>query len=227
VRDFLKAYKYKSVIITPGVDTDRFSPPKSHGRNAVLYVGSVRAGDTHKGLRYLLEAFAQVAIQFSEAELVVVGGGDGQAVYGAMARSLGIASRVKFLGALEGDKLVAEYQRAAILVVPSLSESFGMVAAEAMAAGLPVVATKVGGLPSLVADKQTGYLVPPANAQALAKKISYLLTHPKIAEKFGAAGRRRAEARLDWQIRARQTNELLLACYGAPTGESHEQVGKA
>jgi L-malate glycosyltransferase len=76
--------------------------------------------------------------------------------------------------------------------MPSLEEGFGMAALEAMADGLPVVATSVGGLPEVVEDGQTGYLVPPSNVTALSKRLRLLILDPKRRRAMGAAGRERA-----------------------------------
>jgi glycosyltransferase involved in cell wall biosynthesis len=103
------------------------------------------------------------------------------------------------LGWLGADALVAAYARSRVCVVPAAwPEPFGIVAVEAMAAGRPVVASSVGGLPSIVVDGETGLLVPPGDASVLAGALERLIGDPALAARMGAAGRARAQSLFDW-----------------------------
>jgi glycosyltransferase involved in cell wall biosynthesis len=108
-------------------------------------------------------------------------------------RELGLEARVAFLGALSRDEMVEEYRHASILVLPSGQETSPMVIGEAMAAGLPVVATRVGGVQDLVDDGVTGHVVDAGDVASLAARIADLLGDPDKRAAFGAAGRAKAD----------------------------------
>jgi glycosyltransferase involved in cell wall biosynthesis len=91
-----------------------------------------------------------------------------------------------------------QYAKADLFVLPSRRESFGLVLAEAMAAGLPVIATQVGAIPEVVKDGETGILVPPEDPSALANAVSDLLDHPRVMKDMGTRGRERAEKHFTW-----------------------------
>jgi rhamnosyl/mannosyltransferase len=192
---FLAPWKSKSLTVSPGVDTMWFAPndaPKVPGR--VLFVGDFR--DPRKGLEVLIRAVQQVP----QAHLRVVG-------YGEAAAS----ERVEYAGVVRGEDLVREYQSAQLLVLPSTTsaESFGMVLVEAMACGLPVVASNIGGMPAVVHAGRDGLLVPPGDVPALAVAIRQLLEHPEQAHALGTAGRIKAERRYHWTTRYQQTGTVL------------------
>ncbi|WP_169728444.1 glycosyltransferase family 4 protein [Geminicoccus roseus] len=118
-------------------------------------------------------------------------------------------SRVRFLGAQPHDQMLAAYRDADVLVQPSVCrEGFGLPVAEAMAAGLPVVAAGHGGLLDLVEHGRTGLLVPPGDAAALAGAIVTLAEHPDRARAFGLAGRERAARRFTWEVAARRLADV-------------------
>lgn len=186
VRDgFLARYAYKSQTITPGVDTALFERRKKqpHGRR-VLFVGNFRNGI--KGLQYLQEAIKLVP----GAELHVVGEGD-QAP----------SERTVYHGALRSNELVAQYQAADVMVLPSIgaTESFGMVLIEAMACGVPVIGSDVGGIPTVISDGIDGLIVPSANAEALAAAISNLLDNPLKADQLAEQAYHKVLRKFTWQ----------------------------
>jgi glycosyltransferase involved in cell wall biosynthesis len=142
-----------------------------------------------KGLVHLLEAVALMQPEFPSLQLQIAGAGTDRDALQAQARKLGIAERVAFLGWVSD--LSATMARWTIFVQPSTSEGLGVSVLEAMAVGLPVVATRVGGLPEVVEDGTTGSLVPPASGPALASAISVLLRSADVRGNMGAAGHRR------------------------------------
>jgi glycosyltransferase involved in cell wall biosynthesis len=113
---------------------------------------------------------------------------------------------VHFTGRLTRDELVKRYSAAKIAVVPSLYEGFGLPAAEAMACGVPVIATTGGALPEVVGD--AGILVPPRNADALAAAIKQLLNDKQAQRRMSEAGRERVRQKFSWEQAARETLEV-------------------
>ncbi|MFF9816437.1 glycosyltransferase family 4 protein [Streptomyces sp. NPDC014006] len=190
-----------AVEITPGVDVDRFTPgpPASTRPRTVVYVGRMLRASSEKGIDVLLRAFVSLA-DLPDARLKLVGGGNALPDHIALAERLGIADRVEFTGEIPDDDLVAALQSAAVLVLPSRSEveGFGMVLAEAMACGTPVVGSDVGGIPHVIDPDVTGLLVPPGDTEALAAACRRLLRDGDLADRMGAAGRRRVVEHFAW-----------------------------
>jgi len=145
-----------------------------------------------KGHLVLLRALAQARRRVPTVTLDVAGRGPLEPALKAYARELGLEDAVRFLGFVSPVEQAIE--RAAIVVVPSLGEGFGMVALEAMERARPVVASAVGGLPEIVSDGETGLVVPPADADALADAIVSLARELERAAAMGRTGRERALA---------------------------------
>jgi glycosyltransferase involved in cell wall biosynthesis len=145
-----------------------------------------------KGVTYLVNAMAEVVQRDPNSLLVLVGKGDEngeeEIKLKKQVENLGLADNVRFLGwRPDVDEIMGCFD---IFVLPSLNEGMGRVLVEAMAAGLPLVASRVGGIPDLVKDGKNGLLVPPANASALAKAISVLLKDKAQRKRMGATGKK-------------------------------------
>jgi glycosyltransferase involved in cell wall biosynthesis len=166
-----------------------------------------------KGHLVLLRALAQSRGQVPELVLDVAGRGPLAPALKAYARELGIEQAVRFLGFVSPVQRAIE--EAAIVVVPSLGEGFGMVALEAMERSRPVIASAVGGLPEIVADAETGFVVPAGDAEALADAIVQLASDPGRAAAMGAAGRERALAEFPPERSAERIDELYRAGDGS------------
>jgi glycosyltransferase involved in cell wall biosynthesis len=178
-------------VIYNGIDLEPFdrASPADLGVPAdgiaVGYVGSLRE---RKGVRFLAEAWQRVAKAAPRAWLVIVGEGPEES---AMRGALGDAPRVRWLG--YRDDIPAVMRSLDLLVLPSLVEGAPNVVLEAMAASLPVVATAASGTPELVADGETGWLVPPGDSHHLAAALVDALSEPERLRRAGMAGRARAE----------------------------------
>ncbi len=120
----------------------------------------------------------------------------------------GMGSQVQLLGRVENVDMPGLYALSSIVVLPSLQESTSISAMEGMAAGKPIVATCVGGLPFLVHLNESGLLVSPRDSDGLALAIRQLLENPSLAEQFGAAGRRRIETEMGWRMIATRTRQI-------------------
>jgi glycosyltransferase involved in cell wall biosynthesis len=159
----------------------------------VLYVGRLLR---IKGVHHLLGAFPRVLARFPLARLLIVGDGEEGQDLQTSARRLGLGPRVAFLGSLPHEDVIRCMRAADVFVLPSLVESFGIVLLEAMSCGLPVVASRVMGIPYLVEDGLNGFLVPPTDEEALADRITALLSDPDLRARMGEQNRNKAAAYL-------------------------------
>lgn len=167
-----------------------------------------------KGHLVLLRALARARARVPGVTLDVAGRGPLGPALKAYARELGLGEAVRFLGFVSPVEEAIE--RAAIVVVPSLGEGFGMVALEAMERGRPVIASAVGGLPEIVADGETGLVVPPGDAEALADAIVALAGDLERAAAMGRAGRARALA----EFTPERCADRIEALYAAVLGDA-------
>lgn len=224
-------------VIPCGVDLQRFQPlDNAECRQAlglgsvpiVLYVGRLEA---LKGIDILVLAMAQ--LERSDAQLLIVGG-DSQAEAEVrdlkqLAASLGIESRVRFVGAVEQSELPRYYNAADVCVMPSYYESFGLVAVEAMACGTPVIGSRVGGLATTIEDGETGYLIPWRCPEPFAERIDLILSNGELRRNLSRSARR-SMMRFGWDGVARdlaaeyaqvwQERAFGYACHGS-TDASH------
>jgi glycosyltransferase involved in cell wall biosynthesis len=176
-------------LIPSGIDVEAFSSglATQQRERAMAVVGCLAALEVRKGQRFLLEAAAVLKNQAIEVEIRFAGDGPERAALEVLASRLGLSDRVCFLGFVpEPAGFLAAVD---IVALPSLYEGLGVAALEAMAAGKPVVATRVGGLAESVIDGVTGFLVPPKDAPALAEAIATLVRHPALAAAMGERGR--------------------------------------
>jgi glycosyltransferase involved in cell wall biosynthesis len=206
------------------------------GELPILFVGRV---SPEKGIHTLIEAFARIASQVERARLDIVGGRttlredfivgissdplvralerfyDGstgteyQQYLDRLVSKLGLTDKVRFVGHVPHSELPARYRSSAVVVNPSLSESFGISMVEGMACGVPVVGTKVGGMLETVLDGHTGLLVEPERPDLLAEAVVSLLEDPERAARMGAKARVRVVERFSWRSRS----DRLLAAY--------------
>jgi glycosyltransferase involved in cell wall biosynthesis len=157
-----------------------------------------------KGIRFLIEAAAQLKPRFPALKVVVAGDGFERSELERLAAALGIEEDVTFLGWVPNSDLPPYYRAAAVSVIPSLEEGFGIPAAEAMGCETAVVASDAGGLPEVVEHGVTGLVVPRGDATALAGAIGELLANPARRRAMGQAGRQRVLRLFDWDRTAEQ-----------------------
>jgi glycosyltransferase involved in cell wall biosynthesis len=141
-----------------------------------------------KGLDVLLEACSLLRARGLDCRLALVGEGEEEAALRAQAQRLGLSASVDFLGAVAPGDLAPHYLAADVVVLPSRREGLGLVLVEALFCRRPVIGTRVGGIPDVVADGQTGLLVPPDDPLALAEALARLLHDPALAARLAAAG---------------------------------------
>jgi glycosyltransferase involved in cell wall biosynthesis len=191
----------KVIVIHNGLETDRYRQPRNSSlrQSVVAEAGPVAVVVAnfiaYKGHRYFLEAWSRVVASHPHAVALLAGDGPERPACEAIANELGISRRVRFLGTRHD--VPALLAAADLLVHPSLEEGFCNAIVEAMAAGLPVVATSVGGNPEAVVDGETGYLVPPRDAAALAEAITRVWSRADGGRAMGQAGSARARTEFD------------------------------
>jgi len=190
----------KVVTIHNGVDLEAFRAPRVASRSELslpdggCVIGTVtRLDEPKKGLTVLLRALAVLAKRdgLPPWQCLLVGDGPARERLEALAAELGLSGRVVFAGMRRDVVRVLPVMD--LFVCPSLYEGFGIAIVEAMAAGRPVIASAVGGIPEIIVHQETGLLVPPGDATALADAMAALLTSSGQARQMGARGRERAE----------------------------------
>ncbi|HXT22856.1 MAG TPA: glycosyltransferase family 4 protein, partial [Thermoanaerobaculia bacterium] len=179
----------------------------------VLYSGRLRS---RKAVAVLLQAMPRVLAAVPACRLVVVGDGEQSAHVAAAVRARGLATHVELAGSLPRPAAMARLFEADVFCLPSTYEGLPLAILEAMAAGLPVVATAVSGNPEAVEDGTTGLLVPPESAAALADALIALLTDPERRRRMGEAGRARVAERFSIDRVAERHLELLRRLSGVP-----------
>jgi L-malate glycosyltransferase len=238
VKDWLVREGYdpaKIVVIHNGVDLSRFGTPREPGRIATELglpaetplVAVVSRLTRMKGLEQFVEAAAMVARQVPAARFLIVGETPAHDTpyldqLKSLAGRLHIADRVIFTG-LRSD-VPALLASVAVAAMPSLNEALSNSLLEAMAAGAPVVATRVGGTPEALADGKTGLLVPPADVPALAAAITRLLETPLLSARLGRAARQVIEDRFSIARMAMNTQLLYRALLTRQAREAERRV---
>ena len=179
-------------ILHNGIDTRLFAYQKPCDGGPAVVVARLAP---EKDVATLLRATSMVLKRQPTFRLLVAGDGPCMADLQGLAGELALGDRVQFLGMVHD--VPALLAQASLFVLPSLSEGVSLTLLEAMARGLPVVATGVGGTPEVVADQESGLLVPAGNPVALAEAMMRLANDVKLARQMGEAGRRRVEQRFD------------------------------
>lgn len=192
-------------MVWNGLDTELYCPDPavSRSQSEILCVG--RASDPNKGIKTLIAALAKLA---SPVRLTLVDAGGSGNDARRWARSLGCSDRLEITGRIPNEDLVNLYRRAALVVVPSRYEGFGLPAVEAMACGTPVVATSAGALPEVMRVGSGGLLVPKDDPDALAKAVATLLEQPEMRREMGTRARPRIEATFSWRRVAERTARI-------------------
>jgi glycosyltransferase involved in cell wall biosynthesis len=194
----------KVSVIPMGVDLRRrFVPPSVPSRvESLLFVGRLVE---KKGLRYLLAAMPEILKRFPQAHLTVAGDGPNRLELEKLASDLGLSERVRFLGALKNEELPAVYQRAGVVVFPSMisddgdREGFGLVLVEALGCGCACVVTDLPAMMDIVQDGKTAIVVRQKNSDEIAAAVIRLLTNPGLRSAMAREGRRQVLESFDWQ----------------------------
>jgi len=210
-------------IIPCGIDLDLFQPMDRQKARSELGLGNSKillfAGriQPFKGIDILVRAMARLP-DSGETRLLIVGGdsksADMLASLSSLAGELGIEDKVTFLGTVGHGRMPLFYSAADVCVVPSYHESFGLVALEALACGIPVVASRVGGLATIIKDGETGYLVNELSDEAFSRRLELLLGDEALRRRMGNAAHSSA-TKYAWPTVARQVLGLYEELRGA------------
>ncbi len=205
----------KVTVVPNGVDTRIFCPDTSRVAKLrmkyqikgeyCLFVGQLRS---RKGGDYLLKAFSD--INDKRIKCVIVGDGPERGRLVRLTHNLKLDNKVIFTGAVPFEDLTGLYAGAEFFVLPTVAEGSPLVILEALASGLPVVSTKVSGIPEIVEDKHNGFIVPPRDALALEESMRLLIEDYELRKKMSESARRKAVSMFSWRAIAEKT----LSVYG-------------
>jgi glycosyltransferase involved in cell wall biosynthesis len=208
-------------IIPNGVDTEEFRPDPARERDGHFRILSVSRLTPRKGIRFLVRAMAILKTRsldcarddktgelINKVELWVVGDGEEWPSLRALAKECGVSDKVKFFGAVPHEHLGRYYGLADVFCLPSQNEGMSNTVLEALAAGLPIVATVTGGTEELIRDGENGFFVAQQSPEDLTEKLGRLLADEPLRVRMGEAGRKRAEE-MSWKTVAERFLEIF------------------
>ena len=202
-------YTVKEFVVTPfGVDLERFKPARNVGLFDAhdIVIGTVKSLDGDYGIDHLIRAFAILKNRSPQAslKLLIVGSGELEGYLRELAVELGVSDETVFTGQVKHQEVMDYHNMMSMEVFLSNSESFGVSVLEASACGKPVIVSNVGGLPEVVVDGETGFIVPPQDPEKAADAMEVLVVDVALREKIGAAGRYFVQANYNWDENVRQ-----------------------
>jgi len=203
----LEKHGINSTVVPNILDIGRFPYKERNGVTSKLLI--VKHLEDVYNVEMGIRAFKQVKESFPDAELRIVGSGSLEKELKVLVEGLGLKDSIIFLGSVDHQRINKVYGESDIFLNCSRAESFGMVILEAMASGLPVVSTNVGGIPDIVKDGVTGFLVESDDSKGMAEKVLYLLRNSKKSSSVSEEGRNSAE-KYSWGGIKSQLRSLYL-----------------
>jgi len=199
----------KSIITPFGADLSVFKPFE-HDKKDSLTIGIVKSLEPKYGIEYLIRAFARVKKIKPNLKLLIVGSGSLRDELQKLAANLGISGQTRFAGRVPHDEVPNCLHQIDIFVNPSIheSETFGVAVLEASACELPVITSDIGGLPEVVQEGITGFLILPRDVEGLAEKLELLIQNADLRQKMGKAGREFVKKSYDWNENAKIMENL-------------------
>ncbi|MEA2065202.1 MAG: glycosyltransferase family 4 protein [Patescibacteria group bacterium] len=223
IKNIFKEYTNKFAEIPFSIDLDRFRPrqrPSSlikkyrikENEKIILFVGRLDRAHYFKGVNFLIKAFYKLTQKTDNVRLIIVGDGDMKFEYQQTAFNFGLRDNVIFTGEASNKDLTRFYNLSDIFVLPSIdkSEAFGIVLLEAMASGIPVIASNLPGVRSLVENGINGFLTEPKNADDLTEKMRLILKNDELKKNMGINGRKIAEKKYNPEIIGNKLNKLFF-----------------
>ena len=197
-------YTGQDVLITPfGVDTEKFYPRKvkSLFNENDIVIGTIKTLEKTYGIEFLIKAFSIVKKKYYDKplKLLIVGRGTQRKYLENLVKELNLENDTLFTGYIEYDHIEQYHNMLSIFVAPSLMESFGVSILEASACGKPVIATKVGGIPEVIENEKTGFIVESENPDSLAYVLEKLIGNVQMRRELGNNGRKKVLEEYSWQ----------------------------
>jgi L-malate glycosyltransferase len=198
-------------VIYNGVDLDFINSikVKKQNKKTIVYVGRLV---WFKHIEDLVEAVAILKKEIKDIKLKIVGNGTKMGVLKRKVEELDLTKNIKILGKKNCQQTIRHIKESSLLVLPSTKDTFGMVLAEANAAGKPVIAYGAGGALDVIVNKKNGYLVKPRNVVELSQKIKKVLLDPSLCKKMGQEGKKRSEEKFNWDIIAEEIEREYENC---------------
>lgn len=197
--------KAKVLVIPNGVDMEKFKPTGSPDKNTLITVSRLVPKN---GIGDLVKAMEKVGDQIPDAKLIIVGDGPLKESLKFKVKSLKLENQIEFSGRVSYGETPGYLNRASIFVRPSLSEGLGSAFLEAMASGLAVIGTPVGGIPDFLKDGETGLFCKPRDAGDIADKVIELLKNDELRNKLADNGRKLVREKYSWDLIASKYKEI-------------------
>jgi glycosyltransferase involved in cell wall biosynthesis len=197
IAKYYNRHQNKFIEIPFGVDAERFKPADNKAETEIkkiLFVGGLDQAHYFKGVNYLIDAVAKLS--FSNWQLTITGDGNLKKQYEEQAKNLGLTAKVNFLGnKLNAEELARTYRAADLFVLPSINsnEAFGIVLLEAMASGVPVIASNLPGVRAVFHNEVEGLTIEPMNSNDLKEKMEKILTNNSLQKQMAQAARKLVE----------------------------------
>lgn len=194
----------KKIYITPfGVDTNLFKNLNYKKDKNKIIIGNVKTLSSNYGIDYLIKAIKELENIlekdiFNKIEVHIYGKGEQEKELKQLAITLGLKEKVKFMGFIKNTEVPKVINKMDIFVVPSIMESFGVAAVEAMACEIPVIVSDADGLKEVTVDNETGFIVPKKDEKAIANRLKELILNENLRKTFGKNGRKRVLELYDW-----------------------------
>jgi glycosyltransferase involved in cell wall biosynthesis len=198
-----KKYTSRDIFVTPfGIDVEKFSPRKVNNifKNGDIVIGTIKTLEKRYGIEYLIKAFGLLKKKFPEKslKLLIVGSGTKGKYLESLVNDLNLKNDTIFTGFINHNDVEKYHNMLDIFVAMSLEESFGVAVLEASACGKPVVVSDVGGLPEVVENGKTGFIVERGNAEELAQALEILINDLEKRKNFGIKGREMVISKYNW-----------------------------
>jgi glycosyltransferase involved in cell wall biosynthesis len=203
-QDISSAFKRsleKIEVIHNGIDTEVFIPKTDIQKVPFRIMATASADQPLKGVKYLIRAMKRVTQIYPKAHLVILGKLNEDGEIAKLIKELELDYCVEFISGIDNEALVDLYNKACMVVVPSIYEGFGLPAGEAMACGLPVISTNGGALPEVVGD--AGIIVPIRDSDAITDAIIHLFENPAVCQDLAVRARTRILEQFSWQVAAK------------------------
>lgn len=195
-------------VIYNGIDSNHFVPrPQARPENNFIITLGASRVTVRKGIKYLIGAVNLLAQKYPQLLLKILGDGDDKERLEKIVKELKLENHIQFFGRIPREETLPYYQEASVFVLPSLNEGMSNALLEALASGLPIIATDTGGSQELVTDDENGFIVKMKSAEDIAEKLECLINDETLCARFGQESRKRAEA-MSWKNVAEKYAEL-------------------